>query len=82
MRFDDFADWVFLIAVMGTLAFPLVMGIAAWVAPPGRRARRLLLGTGAWVAACALATVARLVTRRKAARRFAGWLRRKRASSD
>jgi hypothetical protein len=62
MRFDDVADWMFLIAGLGTLAFPLVMAIALWVAPPGRRARRLLLGTGAWAAFCAVATVARLVT--------------------
>ena len=62
MRFDDVADWLFLIAVLGTLAFPLVMGIAVWVSPPGRRGRRLLLGTGGWVAACVLATIARLVT--------------------
>ena len=62
MRFDDVADWMFLIAALGTLAFPLVMGMTVWVAPPGRRARRLLLGTGAWVAFCAVATVARLVT--------------------
>ena len=62
MRFDDVADWMFLIAVFGTLAFPLVMGVAVWAAPPGRRARRLLLATGAWVAVCAVATVARLVT--------------------
>ena len=62
MRFDDIADWMFLIAVWGTLAFPLLMGLAVWVATPGRRARRLLLGTGAWVAFCAVATVARLVT--------------------
>jgi hypothetical protein len=62
MRFDDVADWMFLIAVLGTLAFPLAMGIATWLAPPGRRAHRLLLGTGAWVAFCALAAIARLVT--------------------
>jgi hypothetical protein len=62
MRFDDIADWMFLIAVMGTLAFPLLMGIAVWVATPGGRARRLLLGTGAWVAFSAVATVAWLVT--------------------
>jgi hypothetical protein len=62
MRFDDVADWMFLVAVLGTLAFPLVIGIAVWVVPPGRRGRRLLVGTGGWVAACALATVARVVT--------------------
>jgi hypothetical protein len=62
MRFDDVADWMFLIAVLGTLACPLVMGVAVWVLPPGRRARRLLLATGAWVAVCAVATAARLVT--------------------
>jgi hypothetical protein len=62
MRFDDVADWLFLIALLGTLAFPLVMGTAVWMAPSGRRGRRLLLGTSGWVAACVLATIARLVT--------------------
>jgi hypothetical protein len=62
MRFDDIADWMFLIAVLGTLAFPLVIGAAVWAAPSGRRGRRLLLWTSGWVAACVLVTIARLVT--------------------
>jgi uncharacterized membrane protein len=62
MRFDDVAGWMFVIAVLGTLAFPLAMGIAVWVALPRRQARRLLVGTGAWVAFTAVATIARLVT--------------------
>jgi hypothetical protein len=40
----------------------LVIGVAVWVAPSGRRGRRLLLWASGWVAACVLTTIARLVT--------------------
>jgi hypothetical protein len=40
---NDIAIWLFAGAVYGTLAFPFVLGVAAWRAPAGRRRRRALV---------------------------------------
>jgi len=59
---NDIAIWLFAAAVYGTLAFPFVLGVAAWRAPAGRRRRRALVVTGWWVAFCVVAGVGRLFT--------------------
>ena len=59
---NDIAIWLFAGAVYGTLAFPFVLGVAAWRAPAGRRRRRALVVTGWWVAFCVVAGVGRLFT--------------------
>ena len=59
---NDIAIWLFAAAVYGTLAFPFVVGVAAWRAPAGRRRRRALVVTGWWVAFCVVAGVGRLFT--------------------
>jgi len=59
---NDIAIWLFAAAVYGTLAFPFVLGVAAWRAPAGRRRRRALVVTGWWVAFCVVAGVGRLLT--------------------
>jgi hypothetical protein len=53
---------VFVIAVYGTLAMPIVLAVAARRSPPSRRARVLLCAAAGWVALCAVAGVARLAT--------------------
>jgi len=59
---NDIATWLFAAAVYGTLAFPFVLGVAAWRAPAGKRRRRALTIAGWWVAFCVVAGVARLFT--------------------
>jgi hypothetical protein len=56
------AQWLFVIAVYGTLLMPVVLAVAAWSAPRGDRGRRLLAVAGGWTALCTLAGVLRLVT--------------------
>ena len=59
---NDIAIWLFAAAAYGTVAFPFVVGVAAWRAPAGRRRRRALVVTGWWVAFCVVAGVLRLFT--------------------
>jgi hypothetical protein len=54
--------WVFGAAVVGTLAYPFVVGLMSWLAPAGLRTRASLFVAGGWLAFCIVAGVARLAS--------------------
>jgi len=56
----DLATGLFVLAVYGSLAFPVALGVVAWRTAPETRARRSLAITAAWIGLCVVAGVGRL----------------------